>query len=55
MTEQDGSIEAAEESRAVFCQVDLYKQLKEQLLLEADAYRRIGKEQLADVILQSLE
>ncbi|MEO9321182.1 MAG: hypothetical protein ABI361_10955 [Nitrososphaera sp.] len=44
-----------QEEDSVRHQVDLYKQLKEQLLHEAEIYKRSGKESLARVILQSLE
>ena len=41
--------------KSVHSQVDLYKQLKEQLLMEAETYRRSGRESLAKAILESLE
>jgi hypothetical protein len=55
MAEQDRNLEKLEEDRSVQCRVDLYRQLREQLLLEVDLYRRSGKEKLAEIILQSLE
>lgn len=44
-----------QEEKSIMYQVDLYRQLKEQLIREAETYKRSGREQLAKVILQSLE
>ena len=40
--------------RAVKERTDLYKQLKEQLMLEVRRYREQGKDNLADIITKSL-
>lgn len=42
-------------TKAVQGQVDLYKQLRDQLLLEVERYKENGKEDLARIILDSLE
>ncbi|HEX2170178.1 MAG TPA: hypothetical protein VHF65_07755 [Nitrososphaera sp.] len=41
-------------TRAVREQVDLYRQLKEQLINEVEKYQREGKHKLADIISDSL-
>ena len=42
------------QKRAVNEQLDLYKQLREQLLHEVERYRSEGKDKLANIISQSL-
>ncbi len=42
-------------ARAVHGQVDLYKQLREQLMQEVERYRETGEHDLAQIILDSLD
>jgi hypothetical protein len=42
-------------TRAVREQVDLYRQLREQLVTEADRYQREGNHKLASIISESLK
>ena len=42
------------ESNAVRERTDLYRQLREQLMAEAERYREQGKDNLADIISDSL-
>jgi hypothetical protein len=42
-------------AKAVQGQVDLYKQLRDQLLIEVERYRENGEDDLARIILDSLE
>ena len=52
----NSSSEIVEEvqKRAAMEQIDLYKQLKEQLLSEVEKYRSEGKDRLANIISESL-
>ena len=43
------------QTKAVRERADLYKQLKEQLLVEAEKYREQGKVNLAEIISKSLD
>ncbi len=51
----NSSSEAEEvQKRAISEQIDLYKQLREQLLCEVEKYRSEGKDKLANIISESL-
>jgi hypothetical protein len=54
MTSQSSSEAEEFRMRAVREQVDLYRQLRDQLQSEVKRYRREGKENLADIISRSL-
>jgi hypothetical protein len=43
------------QTKAVRERADMYKQLKEQLLVEVEKYREQGKDNLADIISKSLD
>ncbi|HJS82076.1 MAG TPA: hypothetical protein VJ742_04490 [Nitrososphaera sp.] len=43
------------QTRAVRERTDLYRQLKEQLMVEVVKYREEGKDNLADIISKSLD
>ena len=49
------SIDSDLQTKAIRERADLYKQLKEQLLVEAEKYREQGKDNLADIISKSLD
>ena len=50
MTSLDSELQA----KAVRERADLYKQLREQLLVEVEKYRAEGKDELAEIISKSL-
>ena len=43
------------QTKAVLERADMYRQLKEQLLVEVEKYREQGKDDLADIISKSLD
>lgn len=43
------------QTKAIQERADMYKQLKEQLLVEVEKYREQGKDNLADIISKSLD
>ena len=43
------------QARAVQERADMYRQLREQLLVEVEKYREQGKDNLADIISKSLD
>jgi hypothetical protein len=43
------------QARAVRERADMYRQLREQLLVEVEKYREQGKDNLADIISKSLD
>ena len=50
------SLDSADlQTNAVRERADMYKQLKEQLLVEVEKYRKQGKDSLADIISKSLD
>ena len=50
------SLDSADlQTKAVLERADMYKQLKEQLLVEVEKYREQGKDNLADIISKSLD
>ena len=50
------SLDSADlQTKAIQGRADMYKQLKEQLLVEVEKYREQGKDNLADIISKSLD